>query len=247
MSKKKSAMVVGCGAEQGLGAALCRKFAAEGFHVYSVGRTLSKLQQIVATLGEQGFSAEALEVDVCIEQDIMALFDYCCRDNSEFQPPELVVFNVGNNRHIDFLSLTVAEQDAFWRAGCMAGFVVAREALGSMLAQQRGTLLFTGASASLRGKAGYAHFSAAKAGLRMLSQSLAREYGPLGIHVAHIIIDGGIEGELMRRDDPQRFQQAGVDRFLTPDAIAETYWYLHCQPACAWTQEIDLRPFAEPF
>lgn len=111
----------------------------------------------------------------------------------------------------------------------------------------RGTIIFTGASASMRGKPGFAHFSAAKAGLRMISQSMAREYGPLGLHVAHVVVDGGINGDLLRTRVPTLIDQRGEDGLLGIDAIAETYWYIHRQPRSAWTQEVDLRPFKEPF
>lgn len=247
MDKINSAVVIGVGAGSGLGAALCRRFSSEGYHVYVAGRTLNKLTQVVDNIIESGGSAEAVQTNVSIESEIAELFKYACRDNSAFKPPELVVFNVGNNRKIDFMSLSVHEIEDFWRAGTLAGFIVGREAIRSMLLQGKGTILFTGASSSLRGKPGYGHFSAAKAGLRMLSQSLAREFGPAGIHVAHIIVDGGIDGELMRKNAPERYRQSGINGLLNPEDIADTFWMLHKQSSSAWTQEIDLRPSSETF
>jgi len=247
MTKKRTSLVIGVGAEQGLGAALCRRFASEGFHVYAVGRTLSKLKQVVKAIEGQGGSAEAIQTDVSSESEIVALFNYVCSESSRYLTPELVVFNVGNNRRIDFLSLTVEEIEEFWRSGSLAGFIVGREAIRHMLPDNKGTVIFTGASSSLRGKPGYAHFSAAKAGLRMLSQSMAREFGPAGIHIAHVIVDGGIDGELMKVAEPQRYDKMGTNALLIPDEISEVFLFLHHQPRSAWTQEIDLRPSQEPF
>ena len=135
----------------------------------------------------------------------------------------------------------------FWRIGCFGGFLVGRETARRLVPLGRGTVLFTGASGSLRGKPGFAHFAAAKAGLRMLAQSMAREYGPQGIHVAHVVIDGGIDGDRLRRNRPDVIKERGEDGLLGVDAIAETYWQIHRQARSAWAQEIDLRPFKENF
>ena len=162
-------------------------------------------------------------------------------------PPDLVVFNAGNNRRVDFKDLSAELFEDFWRVGCFAGFLVGREAARRLVPLGRGTMIFTGASASLRGKPGYAQFAAAKAGLRMISQSMAREYGPLGIHVAHVVIDGGIDGERLRKARPQAIAERGADGLLGIEAIAETYWHIHRQHPSAWAQEIDLRPFKESF
>ena len=134
-----------------------------------------------------------------------------------------------------------------WRIGCFGGFLVGREAARRLVPLGRGTVLFTGASGSMRGKPGFAHFAAAKAGLRMLAQSMAREYGPQGIHVAHVVIDGGIDGDRLRKRLPAMVAERGEDGLLGVDAIAETYWHIHRQGRSAWAQEIDLRPFKENF
>jgi NAD(P)-dependent dehydrogenase (short-subunit alcohol dehydrogenase family) len=163
------------------------------------------------------------------------------------EPVDLVVYNAGNNRKLDFRELSAQQFEDFWRIGCFGGFLVGREAARRLVPLGRGTVLFTGASGSLRGKPGFAHFAAAKAGLRMIAQSMAREYGPLGIHVAHVVIDGGILGDRLLSVRPGLVQDRGEDGLLGIDAIAQTYWHLHRQPRSAWAQEIDLRPFKEPF
>jgi NAD(P)-dependent dehydrogenase (short-subunit alcohol dehydrogenase family) len=156
-----------------------------------------------------------------------------------------VVFNAGINRPIGFRDVTVEDFEEFWRVCCLGGFIVGREAAKHLVPLGRGTVIFTGASASLRGKAGFAQFAAAKAGLRMISQSMAREFGPLGIHVGHTIIDGGIDGEKLR--SRRVLREGDAEGLLNIDAIADSYWHIHRQHPSAWTQELDLRPFKESF
>lgn len=242
-----TAIIVGVGAERGLGAALCRRTAREGYHVFVAGRSADKLDRVVATIRDSGGSAETVVTDTTNEADVIRLFDRAMTASPDRDPPDLVVFNAGNNQPIDFRELTAAQFEDFWRVGCFGGFLVGREAARRLVPLGRGTVLFTGASASLRGKPKFAHFSAAKAGLRMISQSMAREYGPQGIHVAHVVVDGGIDGDRLRKRLPQLVEQRGEDGLLGIDAIAETFWHLHRQPRSAWAQEIDLRPFKEPF
>ncbi len=244
---RPTAIVVGVGAEQGLGAAVCRRAAREGHHVFVAGRTASKIDQVVATIRAAGGSAEAVVTDTTVEADVIALFDHAMAARDGFDAPDLVVYNAGNNRMLDFRELSAESFEDYWRVGCFGGFLVGREAARRLVPLGRGTVIFTGASGSLRGKPGFAHFAAAKAGLRMISQSMAREYGPLGIHVAHVVIDGGIDGERLRTRAPDMVKARGEDGLLAVDAIAETYWHLHCQPRSAWAQEIDLRPFKETF
>jgi NAD(P)-dependent dehydrogenase (short-subunit alcohol dehydrogenase family) len=186
-----TAVVVGVGAERGLGAALCRRFAAEGYHLLVAGRTPEKIAQVVQTIRKTGGSAEPMAVDTTREDDVVRLFDRAISPGDGHDPSDLVVFNAGNNQRIDFRQLTAAQFEDFWRVGCFGGFLVGREAARRLAPLGRGTVIFTGASASLRGRPGFAHFAAAKAGLRMIAQSMAREYGPLGIHVAHVVVDGG--------------------------------------------------------
>ena len=238
-----SAIIVGVGAEQGLGAALCRLLADKGYHVIIAGRTAAKIDQVAATIQASGGSAEAIETDATDEAAVVRLFDHAFTARDDTAAPDFVVFNAGINRQIGFRNLTAAQFEEFWRICCFGGFLVGREAARHLAPLGRGTVIFTGASASLRGKAGFAQFAAAKAGLRMISQSMAREFGPLGLHVAHTIIDGGIDGERLRSRRPD----VDADGLLNIDAIAESYWHIHRQHPSAWTQELDLRPYKENF
>lgn len=244
---KPSAIVVGVGAEQGLGGALCRRFAAEGYHVVVAGRTLAKIAKVSDAITASGGSAEAVETDATDEGAVVSLFENAFAPREGIDPPDLVVFNAGINRNIAFREVSAAQFEEFWRVCCLGGFLVGREAARHLAPLGRGTVIFTGASASLRGKAGFAQFASAKAGLRMISQSMAREFGPLGIHVAHTIIDGGIDGERLRTGRPGAVAAMGENGLLHIDAIADTYWHIHRQHPSAWTQEIDLRPFKESF
>ncbi|HXF17470.1 MAG TPA: SDR family NAD(P)-dependent oxidoreductase [Burkholderiales bacterium] len=244
---RKAAIVVGVGAELGLGAALCRRFAEGGHHLFVAGRSSDKIEQVARAIVSKGGSAEAFVMDATREQDVIRLFDHAMAPRADLDALDLVAYNAGNNRKQDFRELPAETFEEFWRIGCFGGFLVGREAARRLVPLGSGTVLFTGASGSLRGKPGFAQFAAAKAGLRMLAQSMAREFGPQGIHVAHVVIDGGIDGERLRRNRPEVIQQRGQDGLLSVDAIAETYWQLHCQARSAWTQEIDLRPYKESF
>src|SRR5215467_12714904 len=242
-----TAVVVGVGAERGLGAALCRRFAAEGCHLLVAGRTREKIERVVETIRQTRGSAESIVVDTTREDDVVRLFDRAMSPGEGREPSSLIVFNAGNNQRIDFRELTAAQFEDFWRVGCFGGFLVGREAARRLAPLGRGTIIFTGASASLRGRPGFAHFAAAKAGLRMIAQSMAREYGPLGIHVANVVIDGGIRGDRLLSRMPTLAQERGEDGLLGIEAIADTYWNIHRQQRTAWTQEVDLRPFKESF
>jgi NAD(P)-dependent dehydrogenase (short-subunit alcohol dehydrogenase family) len=242
-----TAVVVGVGAEQGLGAALSRRFAAEGYHVLVAGRTGSKIEAVARTIGAAGGRAVPVVTDTTNEQDVIGLFDRAMAPGDGAAPADLVVFNAGNNRRLDFRDLPAATFEDFWRVGCYGGFLVGREAARRLLPLGRGTLLFTGASGSLRGKPGFAHFAAAKAGLRAIAQSMAREFGPQGIHVAHVVIDGGIRGDRLLSRNPRLLEERGEEGLLSIEAVAEAYWQIHRQPRSAWTFEIDLRPYKESF
>jgi len=242
-----TAVVAGVGAERGLGAELCRSFAAKGYHVLVAGRTPEKIAQVAETICETGGSAESVTADTTREDDVIRLFDRAMSPGDGREAADVVIFNAGNNRRVDFRELTAEQFEQFWRIGCFGGFLVGREAARRLAPLGRGTIIFTGASASLRGKAGFAGFAAMKAGLRMISQSMAREFGPHGLHVAHVVIDGAVDGDRVRTRVPEIVRQRGEDGLLGIDAIAETYWQIHRQPRSAWTQEIDLRPFKESF
>ncbi len=239
-----TAIVVGVGSQHGLGAAISRRFAAEGHRVIVSGRTEEKIARVVGAIVEDGGKAAAFVADATLESDVAALFDF-----AEGSGPivDLVVFNAGNNVRHDFRTMPAALFEQTWRVATFGGFLVGREAARRLTALGKGTVIFTGATASLRGKPPFTAFASAKAGLRSLAQSMAREFGPSGIHVAHVVIDGGIDGEKLNSAAPQLRIERGADGLLNIDAIAEAYWHLHRQHRSAWTHELDLRPFKERF
>ena len=247
MAKKPKALILGVGAERGIGGAASRRFAREGYHVLVAGRTADKINKVVDTIRKEGDSATAVVVDGTKEDEVIKLFDRAMADDADGTPADLFVFNMGNNAAVDFREMTVQHFEDSWRVGCFAGFLFGREATRRLAPLGRGTVLFTGASGSLRGRPKFAAFNATKGGLRLLVQSMAREFGPQGIHVAHVIIDGGIEGDRLLTRMPDRVEKAGPDGLLKVDAIVENYWHIHRQPRSAWTQEIDLRPYKESF
>jgi len=243
---KPKALIVGVGAERGLGAALCRRFAREGLHAIAVGRSPDRLAKVVDTIAAEGGSATAIAADATREADVIGLFDKVLAD-APSAALDIVVFNAGINKAQDFRSQAAEDFETFWRIGCFAGFLVGREAARRLVPQGHGTIIFTGASGSLRGRPKFAAFAAAKSGLRAVAQAMAREFGPLGLHVAHVIVDGGIDGDWLKSAFPQMHADKGADGLLNPDAIAEAYWQIHCQPRSAWTHELDLRPYKESF
>jgi NAD(P)-dependent dehydrogenase (short-subunit alcohol dehydrogenase family) len=245
MPSPAGAIVVGVGAEAGLGGALCKRFGRGGLHVFVAGRTRARLDAIVDRIRAAGGVATAVPTDTTQEADVLRLFDTAERATGA--PPEVVAFNAGNNAFVDFRQTEAALFEDMWRVGCLGGFFVGREAARRLVPVGRGSVFFTGASGSLRGRPGFAHFAAAKAGLRMIAQCMAREYGPQGIHVAHVVVDGGIDGERLHTLAPQFVAMKGEEGLLDPDAIAEVYWQIHTQPRTAWTHEVDLRPYKEPF
>jgi NAD(P)-dependent dehydrogenase (short-subunit alcohol dehydrogenase family) len=234
------AVVVGVSASEGLGAAIARRFAAGGMHTVVAGRTAERLAQVAAEITAAGGSASSCVADAT---DAAALERLMSRAG-ESGAVKAVIFNVGNNQPIPFEALSAEQFEQFWRLCTLAGFLTAKAAL-PVLAENGGSLLFTGASASLRGRPGFAHFSAAKSGLRNLAQALAKEYGPQGVHVGHVVIDGVINGERVRERFGDYLQALGEDGSLEPDAIADAYWCLHSQPRNCWTFELDVRPFSE--
>jgi NAD(P)-dependent dehydrogenase (short-subunit alcohol dehydrogenase family) len=241
---QRTAVVVGVGWGQGLGAALARRFAIGGHRVIVSGRTEAKITEVVRAIVDQGGKAEAFRADATVESDVAALFDFA---QSSGHVVDLVVFNAGNNVRHDFRAMPAELFEQTWRVAAFGGFLVGREAARRLAPLAKGTIIFTGATASLRGKPPFTAFASAKAGLRSLAQSMAREFGPLGIHVAHVVIDGGIDGDKLNTAVPQLKTERGADGLLNIDAIAESYWHLHSQHPSAWTHELDLRPFKEAF
>ena len=241
MSSKRVAIVVGVGAEAGLGGALCKRFGREGLHVLVAGRTAARLEALVGVIRGAGGEATAVPCDTTVEADVIRLFD------AAGGPPEIVVFNAGNNRLGNLAEMEASFFEDTWRVACFGGFLVGREAARRMVPAGRGTVLFTGATGSLRGKPPFIAFASAKAGLRAIAQGMARELGPQGIHVAHVVVDGGIDGERLRTAAPGFVEAKGDGGLLAPEAIADAYWFLHAQDRTAWTHELDLRPYKEAF
>jgi NAD(P)-dependent dehydrogenase (short-subunit alcohol dehydrogenase family) len=244
-----SILVSGVGSLKGVGAAIARRFGREGYPVVIAGRSGEKLQATAELLEAEGIRVQAISGDVAKPKDVQRFVAAA----EELAPLAVAIHNAGSNRPAPFLEQTGDEFEVHWREHALGGYNLARAALPSLLARQDAgqsfthgaSLFFTGASGSLRGKAGFAAFSAAKGALRNLSQSLAREFGPKGIHVAHVVIDGGISGERLLSKMPDLADQRGPDGLLNIDAIAEAYWTLHHQQRSAWTQELDLRPWSE--
>jgi NAD(P)-dependent dehydrogenase (short-subunit alcohol dehydrogenase family) len=233
---REVAVVVGVG--PGLGWALMQRFADAGMHVVAAARRGDKLRGLAQA--SHGSMVRAEACDAANPADVTRLFDTVAR---EVGTPRLVAFNAGTYERGGILELTPESFERCWRIGCMGGFLVGQAAARLMVPAGAGTILFTGATASLRGSAGFANLAVPKFGLRALAQSMARELGPKGIHVAHVIIDGQIESERTR----ELIRERGPDSLLPPAAIAEAYWQLHQQPRGAWTHELDLRPWGEKF
>jgi NAD(P)-dependent dehydrogenase (short-subunit alcohol dehydrogenase family) len=244
MTEDRIALVLGVGPLKGLGAALARRFAAEGLKVIIAGRSSAKLALVAASIDESGGAAFPVTADATVETDVRRLFETATADGRVL---EIAAYNVDSNIPAPLLDTDVDTFTTLWRQNCLGAFLFGREAARHMLPQQRGTLFFTGATGSLRAKPPFTAFAAAKAGVRALAQGMAREFGPQGIHVVHAVIDGVIDGDRARGQFPQFVAAKGQDGLLQPEAIAETYWQLHRQPPSAWTHEIDLRPFKEPF
>lgn len=241
-TEKGACLIVGVG--DGVGSAIARAFAAEGYEVCMTRRPrhFDQLEAMAEQIRAAGGRARAYGVDARQEAEMVALFDQI---EAEVGPLEVVVFNIGANVRFGIVETTAQVFSKVWEMACFAGFLTGREAARVMGPRGRGSILFTGASASLRGKEGFAAFAAAKAGLRAVAQSLAREMGPQGVHVAHVVVDGAIDGVFTRqmRDDVQGLLDR--DEILKPDDIAGSYVWLHNQPRSAWSHEIDLRPWGE--
>jgi len=242
--RQATAAVIGAG--DFIGAAIAKKFAAEGFTVFVGRRNGEKLAPLVAAIEAAGGSVVARSLDARKEDDVTAFL----RDADAYAPLEVCVFNIGANVNFPVTETTERVFRKVWEMACYAGFLAGREAARLMLARGKGTIFFTGATASMRGGIGYAAFASAKAGLRAVAQSMARELGPKNIHVAHLVIDAGVDTAFVRERIRQRGGEEALtklppDQLMNPQSIAETYWHLYNQPRDAWTFELDLRPFRE--
>jgi NAD(P)-dependent dehydrogenase (short-subunit alcohol dehydrogenase family) len=233
----KTLLVAGAG--PGLGKSVAKRFAREGYAVALAARNKDRLSGVAREIGASAFPA-----DLANEAEVATLFSEV---ETKLGPIEAVAFVAATRVQGSFAELSAADFENVWRQSCLSGFLVGREAARTMLPRARGSVIFTGASGSTRGRAQFAAFAAAKGGLRFMAQSMARELGPKGIHVATVLIDGAIGSERMWRDHRDRMERLGADGALHPDAIAETYWQIHDQPRSAWTHEVDLRPWKEPF
>ncbi|BEU27705.1 SDR family NAD(P)-dependent oxidoreductase [Paraburkholderia sp. 22B1P] len=247
VADRPKAVVIGVGPEHGLGAGLSRRFAAEGRHVIIAGRTEAKVERVRERIVEAGGSASAVVMDVTREADVIRLFDIAMQADENGGSADLIAYNAGNNQPLDLRTMEADVFESFWRLNCFGGFLAGREAARRFTPLGRGSILFSGATGALRGMPNYAHFASSKAGLRMLAQSMAREFGPLGLHVAHVVIDGGIDGERVHTRFAEHVKHKGEDGLLDIDAIADAFWSLHVQHRSAWTHELDLRPFKESF
>jgi NAD(P)-dependent dehydrogenase (short-subunit alcohol dehydrogenase family) len=236
----KVALVIGAG--DATGGAIARRFAREGYVACVTRRNADKLAPLVARIESEGGRARAFGSDARKEDEMAALVATIER---EVGPIEVAAFNIGANVRFPIRETTSRVYYKVWEMGCFAGFLMGREVAKVMVPRGRGTILFTGATASMRGSAGFSAFSGAKHALRALAQSMARELGPGGIHVAHVVIDGAIDTEFIRTNFPARAALKDRDGILDPDAIAEAYWQLHMQQRSAWTHEMDLRPWME--
>ena len=236
------ALVVGAG--EATGGAIARRFAREGYTACVTRRSADRLAPLVAQIEAAGGRARAFASDARREEQVVSLFEEIERDVGSI---EVCVFNVGGNVRFPIREMTARVYTKTWEMAALAGFLVGRQAARVMVPRGRGTILFTGATASLRGGKGFAAFAGAKHALRALAQSMARELGPQGIHVAHVVIDGAIDTAFIAENFPERYAMKADDGILDPEAIAESYWQLHCQPRNAWTFEADLRPWAEKF
>ncbi|MBI1396799.1 MAG: SDR family NAD(P)-dependent oxidoreductase [Betaproteobacteria bacterium] len=239
-SPRRAALVVGAG--DSTGGAIARRFAREGYIACVTRRTEAKVQPLVERIRAEGGEAHGFGSDARREDEVSQLVTRIERDVA---PIEVAVFNIGANVRFDVADTTERVYRKVWEMGALAGFLVGREASRAMLSRGRGTILFTGATASVRGGAGYSAFAGAKHALRALAQSMARELGPRGIHVAHVIVDGAIDTQFIADNFPERYALKPRDGILDPDAIADNYWHLHTQPRNAWTHELDLRPWIE--
>lgn len=240
------ALVVGAG--DATGGAVARRFARGGYTVCATRRHADKLQPLLERIRADGGVAHGFGSDARKEEDVVALVEQI---EAGIGPIEVFVFNIGANERHSILEETARRYYKIWEMACFAGFLTGREVARRMVGRagegHKGTIIYTGATASMRGSANFAAFAGAKHALRALAQSMARELGPQGIHVAHVVIDAAIDTAFIRETFPERYALKGQDGIVDPEHIAETYWMLHRQPRDAWTHELDLRPWMEKF
>ncbi|HDS1694839.1 MULTISPECIES: SDR family oxidoreductase [Pseudomonas] len=238
--QQKVVLVIGAG--DATGGEIAKRFAREGYVACVTRRQADKLQPLLEEIRAAGGQAHGFGSDARKEEEVTALVETIERD---IGPIEAFVFNIGANVPCSILEETPRKYFKIWEMACFAGFLTAQAVARRMVQRERGTLLFTGATAGTRGAAGFAAFAGAKHGLRALAQSMARELGPRNIHVAHVVVDGAIDTAFIRDSFPERYALKDQDGILDPAHIADSYWFLHAQPRDAWTFELDLRPWME--
>jgi len=236
----QAALVIGAG--DATGGAIAKRFAKGGLIACATRRTADKLQPLIDEIKQAGGQARGFASDARKEEEVVQLVEEIERDVA---PIEVMVFNIGANVPCSILDETARKYFKIWEMACFGGFLVGREVAKRMVTRGHGTIIFTGATAGMRGSANFAAFAGAKHALRALAQSMARELGPRGIHVAHVVVDGAIDTEFIRENFPDRYATKEQDGILNPDHIAENYWHLHTQARDAWTHELDLRPWIE--
>ena len=245
-SANKVALVIGAG--DATGGAIARRFAREGYVACVTRRSLDKLQPLLAQIKADGGQAHGFASDARKEEEVVALVEQI---ESTIGPIEVLVFNIGANAPSSILEETARKYFKIWEMACFGGFLNGREVAKRMVTraspERKQTIIFTGATASLRGSANFAAFAGAKHALRALAQSMARELGPRGIHVAHVVVDAAIDTDFIKTNFPERYALKDQDGIVNPDHIADTYMMLHQQPRDAWTHELDLRPWMEKF
>jgi len=240
MSDRKVVLVIGAG--DATGGAIARRFAREGYVACVTRRSADKLQPLVDEIRAAGGEAHGFASDARKEEEVAALVEGIERD---IGPIEAFVFNIGANVPCSILEETARKYFKIWEMACFSAFLTAQAVARRMVTRERGTILFTGATAGLRGAAHFAAFAGAKHGVRALAQSMARELGPRNIHVAHVVVDGAIDTAFIRDSFPDLYARKEHDGILNPEHIADNYWFLHAQPRDAWTFELDLRPWIE--
>ena len=243
-STQKPQVAVVIGAGDATGGAIAKRFAREGLEVVATRRRKEALEPLTKAIEAEGGAIHPFGCDAREEQAMTDLFEHIEREIGEIS---LVVFNIGANIWYPITETTERVYRKVWEMAALGGFLAGREAAKAMLPRGRGTIIFTGATASVRGNSGFAAFASAKFALRATAQSMARELGPKGIHVAHSLIDGAIDTDFIRENFPERYALKDQDGILKPDHIADQYWQLHCQPRDCWTHELDLRPWMETF
>ena len=240
MSDRKAALIIGAG--DATGGAIARRFAREGYTACVTRRTADKLAPLVERIVAEGGQARAFASDA---RDEVAMALLVQTIEAEVGPIDVAVFNIGANVRFNVTDTTERVYRKVWEMGALAGFLMGRDVAKVMLPRGRGTILYTGATASLRGGAGFAAFAGAKHALRALAQSMSRELGAQGIHVAHVVVDGAIDTAFIAQNFPERYALKDREGILNPEHIADNYWHLHQQPRSAWTHELDLRPWME--